>query len=105
MDSVILSSILSRIEALEKSLQLPQSVIFYEPKTQELMLKSNIMIILKKRGIKQSELSRISGIPKQVICDWTAGIKPKCVIRVKRLADCLGVTLDELLFVDLGGRL
>ena len=45
-----------------------------------------------------AELARRSGVSKQTISDWTAGIQPRSIPQVKKIADVFGVSLDSLLF-------
>lgn len=45
-----------------------------------------------------SQLSRKSKVPKSNISEWLTGRKPKDFEQVKRVADVLGTTLDNLCF-------
>lgn len=62
----------------------------------------NLSFQLKKMidltGLTVSELSRQSGVPKQTITDWLAGTEPRRISQVKKVANLLGVTVDELVF-------
>ena len=61
-------------------------------------LKNQLKHYLKEHGISASELSRKTGISKQSISDWLAGVHPRDLGKLKRVADELGVTVDHLLF-------
>lgn len=67
----------------------------------ELMkLKENLQKILDERGLKASELSRISGIPKQRISDWLAGASVRNIEQLRLVAKTLETSIDELMFGD-----
>ena len=61
-------------------------------------LKQQLKLYLKEQGISASELSRKTGISKQSISDWLAGVHPRDLGKVKKVADQLGVTVDHLIF-------
>jgi transcriptional regulator with XRE-family HTH domain len=63
-----------------------------------MILKKQLEHLIKIRGLTASELSRKSGVSKQVVSLWLGGAKPKNIDQVKSIADTLGVTLDYLLF-------
>ena len=64
-------------------------------------LKTQLRTLLKLKGINAAELSRQSGVPKQSISDWLGGTMPRNIAHVKKVADALNVTVDELCF---GGK-
>lgn len=71
----------------------------------EARLRHNLDELLKVKGLRASDLSKITGIPKQTLSEWRAGLVPKSVIALKRVATAFGITLDELIFTsDLGDR-
>jgi transcriptional regulator with XRE-family HTH domain len=47
-----------------------------------------------------AELSRKTGIARQVISDWQAGVHPRNLIQLKTIADAFGVSLESLCFGD-----
>ena len=52
---------------------------------------------MKKQGIGQSDLARISGLSQGTISKYLAGeLSPKAY-HVKNIADSLGIFIDELL--------
>lgn len=63
----------------------------------EMEIKNQLQFFLKARNLTAAELSRISGIPKQSLSDWLAGVKPRSITHVKKLADVFGISLDEFL--------
>jgi len=67
-----------------------------------LKLKENLKFLFYKKETYASELARVANVPKQNICDWQSGAMPGDPIKLKRVANALGVTMDELLFADLG---
>ncbi len=61
-------------------------------------LKYQLKHYLNEQKISASELSRRTGISKQSISDWLAGVHPRDLSNLKRVADELGVSVDNLLF-------
>jgi transcriptional regulator with XRE-family HTH domain len=61
-------------------------------------LKKQLSAYLKAKNISASELSRITGIPKQSISDWLAGSNPRDIRLVKKVADVFSVSIDHLFF-------
>jgi transcriptional regulator with XRE-family HTH domain len=62
--------------------------------------KKQLKLYLDKRGLSASDLSRISGVPKQSISDWLGGSSPRNILNVKKVADALLVSIDHLVFGD-----
>jgi transcriptional regulator with XRE-family HTH domain len=63
-------------------------------------LKKQLKAYLQATNMSASELSRITGVPKQSISDWLAGSNPRDVRLVKKVADVFSVSLDHLFFGD-----
>lgn len=61
-------------------------------------LKTQLRFLLKEEGLSAAQLARKAGVSRQVISDWLAGTSPRQIESVKKVADVLKVTLDELLF-------
>lgn len=61
-------------------------------------LKNQILYFLEQQDITASQLSRKAKVPKSNISEWLTGRKPKDFEQVKRVADALGTTLDNLCF-------
>ena len=61
-------------------------------------LKKQLKLYLENKGLTASELSRLSGVPKQSISDWLGGSNPRDIRSVKKVAEALAVTLDHLVF-------
>ena len=61
-------------------------------------LKAQLNFYLKNTGMTASALARKAGVPKQSISGWLSGSNPRDVRQVKRVADVLGVTVDNLMF-------
>lgn len=64
-------------------------------------LKQNLRHLIEQRGWTAAALSRLSNTPKQTLADWLAGVSPKDLTAVKRVATALSVTVDDLCFADL----
>ncbi len=60
--------------------------------------KKQLAILIESRVMTAAELSRRAKVPKQSISGWLSGSKPRDFEQVKRVADVLGVSLEELLF-------
>ena len=57
-------------------------------------------ILLEKKGIKQAQLARITGIPRNSICRYLSGeVQPKAD-KIKLLADALSVAMESLLIKE-----
>lgn len=63
-----------------------------------LNLKGQLNFYLKSYGWTPAELARRSGAPKQSISDWMAGTPPRNLVLLKKVADTLQTTVDNLLF-------
>lgn len=63
-----------------------------------MILRFQLKRLLEHRGISSAELSRRAGVPKQSISDWLSGVEPRKLSHVRRVAQVLGITLDELCF-------
>ncbi len=63
-----------------------------------LQLKQQVQDYLNRHGITAAELSRRSGVPKQVLSLWLAGVEPRKLSYLKKLATALGLSIDELCF-------
>lgn len=62
------------------------------------MLYNNIKSICGPKGISISKLERDLEFPRSSICKWNE-IEPG-VIKVKKVADYLNITIDSLLNID-----
>ncbi len=61
-------------------------------------LKERLKHLLAVRGWTAAELSRRSGVPKQVISLWMSGVEPRKISHLKGVATALGTTIDELCY-------
>lgn len=61
-------------------------------------LKSQLRYFLDLRQLSAAELARRAKTSPQTISHWLNGGKAKDVNKVKRVADVLGTSLDNLLF-------
>lgn len=55
---------------------------------------------LKKKRVSLSLVSRETGISYSTLHTWLENRNPRDIVKVKKLADYFGVSLDELLFGD-----
>ena len=69
----------------------------------KIRLKENLKFLFYKLDTYQAEVARRAGVPRQVLCDWTAGTMPRDPVKAKAVANVLGVSLDDLLFAELKG--
>ncbi len=69
--------------------------------TVAMRLKENLKIILKQRDLTASQLARGADVPKQSIGEWLNGSTPKDIAKVKRVADYLELSFDQLCFEDI----
>lgn len=56
----------------------------------------SLLALLEKRGMKQIDLSRLSGIPQSAISAYCSGKNDPSLSKAVAIADVLGVSLDEL---------
>lgn len=61
-------------------------------------LRFNLDELLKQNKLKASDLSKLTGIPKQTLSEWRSGLVPKSILSLKKVATTFGISLDELVF-------
>ncbi len=54
--------------------------------------------LLRQRGTTVTHLAKATKIPVQTISNWLSGAKPRDFDQVKKVADYLKITLDELVY-------
>ncbi len=65
---------------------------------QGLQLKQQLKALLERQGMTAAELSRRSGVPKQVLSLWLAGVEPRKLTQLKLVAEVFSISVDELCF-------
>ena len=60
------------------------------------ILSDNLRELRKKRKISQEKLAEMANLSTTIISDYENGRKTPSIASAKRIADALGVTLDEL---------
>lgn len=63
-------------------------------------LKANLKRLMESKGLKASQLARLSGVPAQRLCDWLAGAQVRNLDQLKKVCEILEVTLDAILFSE-----
>ncbi len=58
---------------------------------------AKLLKILDQRGIRQSELAEAVGVSQAYISYLVKGLKQPTAVTLKRIADELGCTMDELM--------
>jgi len=61
-------------------------------------LKKQLRHYLDTHDLSAAQLARKASVPKQSLSGWLAGSNPRDVRQVKKVADALGITLDNLMF-------
>jgi transcriptional regulator with XRE-family HTH domain len=61
-------------------------------------LKSQLKYFLDVKDMTATQLAKKAGVPKQSLSGWLAGSNPRDVRQIKRVADVLETTLDNLMF-------
>lgn len=61
-------------------------------------LKQQLRDTLSLNGMSAAELARKSGVSKQTICDWMSGSGTRSLVLLKKVANTLNLSLDELCF-------
>lgn len=59
-------------------------------------MNEKIRVLLEQKNISQVELAEKVGVSQAMISYIVKGFKTPSVPLLKRIADCLGVTMDEL---------
>lgn len=67
----------------------------------KLELHKNLQNLLDKRGMTASQLSRATKVPNSTIQNWLAGLVPRNLLQLKKVADYFDVSVDLLLY---GGK-
>lgn len=65
---------------------------------QVFQLKTQLKALLERHTLTAAELARRSGVPKQVLSLWLAGAEPRKLSQLKKVAEVLSVSVDELCF-------
>ena len=61
-------------------------------------LKRQLKLYLEKYELSPSQLSKRSGVSKQVLSLWLSGGNPKNIEQVKKVAESLHTSVDHLCF-------
>lgn len=61
-------------------------------------LKKQLRFYLDLHDMTAAQLARKAKVPKQSLSGWLSGSNPRDVKQVKKVADSLGVSLDNLMF-------
>lgn len=56
----------------------------------------NLTLIMYDKKIKQKDIADYLGVTQQTISKFINGEKIPSVVRLMQIAECLGVTLDDL---------
>jgi transcriptional regulator with XRE-family HTH domain len=64
----------------------------------EIHLAVQLRQLLKQRAMSAAELSRRSGVPKQVLSLWLGGVEPRKISHLKKVAGVFGISIDLLCF-------
>lgn len=61
-------------------------------------LKDNLLQLLRDSDWTAAQLSRKSGVSKQVLSQWLNGASPKNIDQIKAVASAFNTTVDRLCF-------
>lgn len=61
-------------------------------------LKTQLKTLMEYRELSASQLANKSGVSKQVISLWLAGGSPRKIEQIKKVAEILNTTVDNLCF-------
>ena len=62
-----------------------------------MQFEKNLALLRKKKGLSQDELAFAIGVTRQTIYTWEAGLNYPTILMLKKLADALEVSMDDLL--------
>lgn len=68
------------------------------PMASQMNLKKQLRLYLELNHMTAAQLARKAGVPKQSLSGWIGGSNPRDIKQVKKVADSLGVSLDNLMF-------
>ena len=60
-------------------------------------ISSNILILLRKKGMKQKDLAERLGVSKQIMSNMLGGSRVINAVELKEIADFLSVSMDSLM--------
>lgn len=66
----------------------------------QVTLKNQLKLYLERLDLTAAQLSRKAGVSQQVLSTWLQGGEPRKMDQVKKVADALGTTVDNLCFGD-----
>lgn len=69
-----------------------------QTRDREFRLRHNLVDALRRRGMTAAELSRRTGVAKQVLSDWSAGVQPRTLEQLYAVARTLELSMDDLCF-------
>jgi len=72
-------------------------VILYKEVVLELAIFTNILRIMENKKVTQKQMADYIGVTEQKISDWKAGRLKSYTKHLNKMAECLGVSVDELL--------
>lgn len=61
-------------------------------------LKSQLKFYLDHKGITAVQLSKATGVSKQVISLWLGGGSPRKLDQIKKVSDYFGISIDHICF-------
>jgi transcriptional regulator with XRE-family HTH domain len=64
----------------------------------QLKLRKKLAKLLEQHDMSASELSRQTGIAWQVISDWLAGVHPRNLTQLKKIAEIFRTSIESLCF-------
>ena len=63
----------------------------------DMQFEKNLTLLRKKKGLTQDELAFAIGVTRQTIYTWEAGTNYPTIVALKKIADVLEVSTDDLL--------
>ena len=62
-----------------------------------MQFEKNLVLLRKKNNLSQEELAFAIGVSRQTIYTWEAGLNYPNIVMLRKIADVLNVTTDDLL--------
>lgn len=68
----------------------------------KILISKNLKDLLKSRDMTIAQLARATGIAQQTLNNWLAGLEPRSMVQIKKVANHFEVSVDWLVYGEKG---